>query len=118
MTFQEKVILLVVLVVVFTIAENMIRRKLKLSRQPFFAIYRPLNNFHKWIELVFLIGLLISFIIVNQVLIPYLLIAFFILLQLFRMVMEWKYNRKEKEYIMHGVGVIFFSFFMAVIVNL
>jgi dipeptide/tripeptide permease len=118
MIFQQKVILLVILFIVFTIAEYMIRRKLKLPRQPFFSMYRPLNNLHKWLERSILIALIISFLVANEEIRSYVFIVLILFLQLFRMFMEWKYNREEKEYIMNGVGVIFFSILIGIIVNI
>lgn len=115
MTIQQKIILLVAFFIVFVIAEYMIRRKLKLPRQPFFSMYRPLNNFHKWLERFILIALIISFLVADQEIRSYVFIVFILFLQLCRMFMEWKYNREEKEYIMNGVSVIFISFLIGII---
>ncbi|MES9672112.1 DUF4181 domain-containing protein, partial [Bacillus pseudomycoides] len=50
----EKLLFLIIIVVLFFLLENLLRKKLKITRKNGF-IYRPVNSFHKWGERIIII---------------------------------------------------------------
>ncbi|WP_047984087.1 DUF4181 domain-containing protein [Ornithinibacillus californiensis] len=76
-----------------------------------FSLYRPVNNAHKWFEWIFLF-LFIVVIIVSVFILFYtteiyaMLFGFLMILTAFRSIMEYKYEKEEKNYVINFLWTI------------
>ncbi|WP_321141618.1 DUF4181 domain-containing protein [Bacillus gaemokensis] len=97
------------IIAILFLLENLLRKKLHIPRKNSF-IYKPVNDLHKWGEIsIFTIYLITSFILIvkfDYINIGYLIFAFLVVLNVFRTVMEWKYDKESKEYVISFLGAI------------
>ena len=110
---------LLTIIILGNFLEWLLRRKLGIKYG-----YKTVNNFHKWGELVILSLYLIVAVILSAKEFKFwtffnLFIFFFLTLFTFRIFMEWKYQKENKEYIISLFGlsysmiiILFFKIFM------
>ncbi|MFP3919228.1 DUF4181 domain-containing protein [Lysinibacillus telephonicus] len=80
------------------LSEIYIRKKFGIEKREGF-IYKGVNELQRWVEG----SILVIFLILFWFLIDYvfhLLIFYFVILNLFRALMEWRYEREEKRYLL------------------
>ncbi|WP_246945374.1 DUF4181 domain-containing protein [Bacillus pinisoli] len=104
--------LIIVLILAF-VAERVLRNKLNIKKREGEFLYKHTNRIHFWGEgfIVFLsliILFLIAFILDNVMLQPYYFLACAIVIQVFRSIMEWKYRKESKQYIISIVTSFMF----------
>ncbi|MBO1580751.1 DUF4181 domain-containing protein [Bacillus sp. XF8] len=103
-----KLLFLIIIVILFFLLENLLRKKLKITRKNGF-IYRPVNRFHKWGErIIIIIYLVAGFVCIytsEYIKGAYILFIFLGTQQLFRAYMEWKFDKESKEYVISLLGV-------------
>ncbi|MED2934606.1 DUF4181 domain-containing protein [Bacillus wiedmannii] len=91
--------------------EQFLRRKLNMEKRGFFG-YKYVNSLHVKLEIVlFIIYFVSSMIYVNRdenANIGYAFFIFFATLWTLHAWMEWKFDRKSKEYILSTIGLLAF----------
>lgn len=105
---------LVIIGLILTAIEMSIRKVFKIGKRD---RKRPryINKFHRWGEITLLITMVISYsLFINQFpesrWIQVWIILFFMIIELFRAGMEWKFATQQREYIIH----LFFSLVLLV----
>lgn len=84
------------------ILNRYIRKKLQIEKTPW-AIYKPINDFQKWIErFLFILYFILLWFIDNTF---ELTIILFVLLYSLRAFMEWKYEKEKKKYVLTLLAV-------------
>lgn len=88
------------------LSERYLRKKFDIEKRKGF-IYKGANKFHRWTEgsLLIIVLILLWFFIEYTFL---LLISFYVLMNLFRALMEWRYERENKEYILTLHSIIIY----------
>jgi uncharacterized membrane protein len=115
--FLVKLIIVVLIVfAIMTIIEIGLRKVLKIGKRDK-TRPRYLNNVHKWGEIGLLIAFFFSyFVIINYYMEsewrPLWIVYFFLVMQIFRTIMEWLYAREQREYIFQLLGVFFLLAFI------
>jgi Domain of unknown function (DUF4181) len=103
------VIIFVSLVIVLSFLVTFIVRK-RYNIPSEYGLYRHVNNLHKWVERILLIFFgtsLIIFVFVFSFTEVYLFaIGYFIILSGVRAIMEYKYDREEKQYVIEIIWMI------------
>ncbi|WML46602.1 DUF4181 domain-containing protein [Neobacillus sp. PS3-34] len=103
MTFLKLLIMIAVFVWLTWIVDRILTKKFNIQKRKE-RWYRPHNSVHKWGERT----ILLIFVCIYPILIfyddlsinpNYGLFSFLVVLNLFRTIMEWKYDRESKEYI-------------------
>lgn len=111
----------VVIIVILFLLENVLRKKLHITRKNSF-IYKPVNDIHKWGEIsIFTIYLITSFILIvnfDYINMGYLIFIFLVVLHIFRTFMEWKYDKESKEYVISFIGFICLMISFSVVIYL
>ncbi|NRG46715.1 DUF4181 domain-containing protein [Bacillus sp. CRN 9] len=101
-----RVILIFIFILILAIvAEHWLRKKYKIDKRKW-IIYKGVNTFQRWIEGLLFVAFLIAIMFVDNA--PLVLIAFILILTSFRAVMEWKFERSKKEYIITTFSIFIF----------
>ncbi|CEG27104.1 DUF4181 domain-containing protein [Bacillus sp. B-jedd] len=79
------------------ISDWLLRKKLKIEKS-IWGFNKPVNKFHKWIERILIVTVLVCLWFIDDTL-P-LIISFWFILLIIRASVEWKYERVKKEYIL------------------
>lgn len=91
--------------------EQFLRRKLNMEKRGFFG-YKHVNSLHVKLKIgLFFIYFISGIIYVNSyetANVAYILFTFFGMLQALQILMEWKFDRESKEYILSTIGLLAF----------
>lgn len=88
--------------------EQFLRKKLNMKKRGFFD-YKYVNSLHRKLEIIlFFIYFITCFTYVNSENVGYVMFIFFGTLWTLRAWMEWKYDRKSREYILSIIGLFAF----------
>ena len=88
------------------LSERFLRKKFEIEKRKG-IIYKGVNRFQRWIEGSLIIIFLISlWFFIDYIFL--LLISYYVIMNLFRVLMEWKYEREKKEYILTLHSVIIY----------
>lgn len=120
--FMVKLVLVVlVLIVIMTALEMGIRRVFKIGKRD---KKRPryINKLHSRGEITLLVTMIVSFGIFSSQFpeskwVSVWFIIFFIILELFRVVVEWKYAGEKREYILHIFWALSLMAFLFIAMN-
>lgn len=88
------------------LSERFLRKKFKIEERKD-IIYQGVNKFQRWVEGSLLIIFLISLWFFNDYIFLS-FISYFVLLNLFRTLMEWRYERESKQYILTLLSIILY----------
>lgn len=116
MTWIELIIALAIFFIVATISEKILRKKYHIAKRKGWR-YEPVNLVHKraerillWSYLLIFLGLLFADYRYASILI----FVFLLLNNALRFYMEWKYERKSKEFIITANSFCWFLVFTAI----
>ena len=118
MFFWKLVIVVLIVIAIMTVIEMGLRKVLKIGKRDK-TRPRYLNKVHKWGEIGLLIAFFFSyFVVINyyfeEEFMPLWIVYFFLVMQIFRTIMEWIYAREQKEYIFQFLAVIFLLAFLLI----
>lgn len=88
------------------LSERYLRKKFGIEERKGFT-YKSVNKLQRWVERSFLV----TFLIALWFLIDYaflVLISYFVVMSLFRSLIEWRYEREKKEYILTLHSIIMY----------
>ncbi|MFY0779044.1 DUF4181 domain-containing protein [Peribacillus simplex] len=91
--------------------ERWLKKNLKIDKSKGY-FYKGVNKFQIWIERAMLIAFLISIWFVDNPF--YMLIGYLFISLSFRAVMEWKYKREKKEYILTLYSIFIYLFVLVI----
>jgi len=116
MFFWKLVIVVLIVIAIMTFIEMGLRKVLKIGKRDK-TRPRYLNKVHKWGEIGLLIAFFFSyFVVINyyfeEEFMPLWIVYFFLVMQIFRTIMEWIYAREQKEYIFQLLAAIFLLVFI------
>ena len=116
MEFVKFILFIVAIAILFYLAEKGLRKLLNIEKP---AKNRPrfINKVHQYGEFILIGAFIVShFYIIEHFLEtrwwPLTGIFFFIVIFLFRAIMEWIYQPQQREYIIHLFGVLFLAIFI------
>ncbi|WP_321202595.1 DUF4181 domain-containing protein [Bacillus sp. CRN 9] len=99
------ILIFIFILILAIVAEHWLRKKYKIDKRKW-IIYKGVNTFQRWIEGLLFVAFLIAIMFVDNA--PLVLIAFILILTSFRAVMEWKFERSKKEYIITTFSIFIF----------
>ena len=116
MFFWKLVIVVLIVIAIMMFIEMGLRKVLKIGKRDK-TRPRYLNKVHKWGEIGLLIAFFFSyFVVINyyfeEEFMPLWIVYFFLVMQIFRTIMEWIYAREQKEYIFQLLAAIFLLVFI------
>ncbi|WP_075619379.1 DUF4181 domain-containing protein [Paenisporosarcina indica] len=99
------IIVLVIVGLIMTAIEMGIRKVFKIDKRDK-KRSRYMNKFHRWGEIILLVVMVISYSLFSSQFpeskwLQVWIILFFLILELFRAGMEWKFAAQKREYIIH-----------------
>lgn len=118
MWFSKAIVFLLIIVMVFVLGEKMLRNLFNIGKRD---KNRPrfINKVHMWGEIIIISLFTVSFFYIyielfdtrwTGLIVPFL----FLIIELFRTLMEWMYQREKREYIIHLFAVSTISTFVVV----
>ena len=116
MEFVKFILVLGVIMILFYLAETGLRKILNIEKP---AKNRPrfINKFHQYGEIVLIGTFIVSYFYIIEHFMetnwwPFLGPFFIMVVFIFRAIMEWIYQRQQREYIIHLFGVFFLAIFI------
>ncbi|HDR4479173.1 TPA: DUF4181 domain-containing protein [Bacillus cereus] len=102
-----KLIVLLLWIIILCFLEKIVRKKLNIPRQTGWNS-KYVSQSHKWGQWIIIISYVVLMMIgsiLNPIYMTYIPIFFFMTLYIFQGYMQWKYDRKAKEYII-SFGIV------------
>ncbi|MCY8309711.1 DUF4181 domain-containing protein [Bacillus vallismortis] len=97
-------ILMLVAITISTASQFYIKKKFGIDKSGW--QYKHVNNTHKWTEIILLIVFVFS---LSFFPFEYMLLLFFIVIDLLRIFIEWNYRPEDKQYMYHMIEVSLMS---------
>ncbi|ADM39580.1 DUF4181 domain-containing protein [Bacillus spizizenii ATCC 6633 = JCM 2499] len=97
-------ILMLVAITISTASQFYIKKKFGIDKSGW--RYKHVSNTHKWTEIILLIVFVFS---LSFFPVEYMLLLFFIVIDLLRIFMEWNYRPEDKQYMYHMIEVSLMS---------
>lgn len=95
------------------LTERCLKKKYAISKNEGW-IYHPVNNFQKYTEIILSIIFIVSICFLDNSEMWF--FVYFSILNCFRALMEWKYERETKRYLLSLSSAIYFIIFFAVLI--
>lgn len=102
-----------IFLIVGVLMERFLKKKYAIAKNEGW-IYHPVNNFQKYTEIILSIIFIVSICFLDNSEMWF--FVYFSILNCFRALMEWKYERETKRYLLSLSSAIYFIIFFAVLI--